>query len=343
MTPPHKLEQGPRRLRLQGLRGFTAALLGFTLAALSPGASAMAGPQPEFVTLGTGGGPRIHLERSQPANAVVVDDAVYLFDVGDGVQRQMRAAGLPLDRVRAVFISHHHLDHNAGLGPLMMNRWLQGIYRRVPVIGPPGTATMVTGLATAFQPMIAAPITIGGPVKPFVLDSLDAQDLPLDTDAPRVVYEDDKIRVLAITNNHYNFAPGDTAQKDVRSYSFRIESRGRAIVYSGDTGPSANLERIAQGADLLVSEVIDLPRELEALKRSTIPADMQGGLAEHMRLDHLTPAQIGKIAADAGVSVLVLTHLVPSVDGDRDLRGFTDGLREHFKGTVHIAEDLDRF
>jgi ribonuclease BN (tRNA processing enzyme) len=78
----------------------------------------------QFITLGTGGGPVIRVKRSEPANAVVVNGSVYLFDVGDGVQRQLAAAGLPLTSVKAVFISHHHMDHNAGLGPLVMSRWL---------------------------------------------------------------------------------------------------------------------------------------------------------------------------------------------------------------------------
>ncbi len=77
-----------------------------------------------FVTLGTGGGPLIRTERSEPANAVLVGGAAYLFDLGDGVQRQLLRAAIPLTKVRAIFISHHHNDHNADLGPVLINRWL---------------------------------------------------------------------------------------------------------------------------------------------------------------------------------------------------------------------------
>jgi len=336
--------QRPRQNR-RGSRGLALAALTLAVASILGAlpAKALSAERPEFVTLGTAGGPRIYVERSQPANAVVVGGAAYLFDTGDGVQRQMKAAGLSLEQVRAVFISHHHLDHNAGLGPLIMNRWLLGVYGKIPVIGPPGTAKMIRGMAAAFRPVEVAPITIGGPPKPLLLSTLQPQDLAGRMDAPRVIYEDENIRVLAITNNHFNFEAGSVPHREARSYSYRIESRGRSMVYTGDTGPSPNLERLAQGADLLVSEVIDLPRELEILKRTKLPPSMIEGLMAHMELDHLTPSQIGQMASRAGVAEVVLTHLVPTVEGDSDLSGFTEGLRNTFKGKVHIAKDLDRF
>ena len=317
---------------------FLAAALAF-----GAGGAAQAASQPEFVTLGTAGGPIIHLERSQAANAVVVDDAVYLFDTGNGVQRQMRAAGLPLDRVRAVFISHHHLDHNADLGPLLMNRWLQGRYDPIPVIGPPGTKRMVTRMAAAFQPTVYAPIMIGGPPKPGLLKTLLLRDLPKTVDTPYIVFEDDKVRVLAIANDHFHFAPGSVEQRVSRSYSYRIESRGRTMVYTGDTGPSANLELLARDADLLVTEVIDMPLTVERLRRPEIRPEMIDGLAAHMERDHLTPSAIAQLAKRARVKKVVLTHLVPSVDGRRDLSGFTEGLRGVFDGEVIVANDLDKF
>ena len=104
----------------------------------------------EFVTLGTGGGPLTRLNRSQPANAVVVGADIYLFDVGDGVQRQMMASGLPLRDVRAIFISHHHIDHNGDLAPLLITRWLFSSHEPVPVLGPPGTVAMVVKIAEAY-------------------------------------------------------------------------------------------------------------------------------------------------------------------------------------------------
>src|SRR5262245_47312943 len=82
------------------------------------GVSSAANPSAEWITLGTAGGPIVHASQAQIANAVVVGDAIYLFDVGNGVLRQMSAARLPLRGIKAVFLSHHHLDHNADVGPI---------------------------------------------------------------------------------------------------------------------------------------------------------------------------------------------------------------------------------
>jgi ribonuclease BN (tRNA processing enzyme) len=315
----------------------------FCVAAAPAAGQAPARPLAEFVTLGTGGGPIIRLRRSQPANALVIGDAVYLFDAGDGVQRQLRAAGIGVANVRAVFISHHHLDHDAGLGPMLAARWLFNSYRPLPVIGPPGTQAMVARLAEAYRPAELAPITIGGPPKPAIAATVSARDLAPEMDQPTLVYEDGNIRVLAVTNGHYHFPPGEAARVS-RSYSYRIEAGGRSIVYTGDTGWSDNVLRLARGADLLVSEVIDLAAMEVVLRHAAdLPAAALGPMLAHMEQDHFTPAQIGRLAAGARVGRVVLTHLAPGNDEEPDTRGYVAGISVHYRGPVTVANDLDRF
>jgi len=313
-------------------------LAGLALAGAAPASRA------EFVTLGTGGGPLTRLERSEPANAVVVDGDVYLFDVGDGVQRQLVAAGLPLGRVKALFLSHHHLDHNGGLAPLLVTRWLLNNHSPVPVIGPPATERMVAGIAEAYRPTELAPITIGGPPTPPILATAAAKDMPAELDIPQVVYQDAKIRVLAVGADHYHYAPGSPEAKASRSYAFRIEAGGRSFVFTGDTGPSRRVEALANGADVLVTEVIDLAATERALRAATdLPPSAIPGMLAHMQEDHLTPEQIDQFAARTGVKTVVLTHFSPGLDGERDLSGYTRGLGAAFKGSVKLARDLDRF
>jgi ribonuclease BN (tRNA processing enzyme) len=307
-------------------------------------ASAQPAKEAAFITLGTGGGPLIRLKRSEPANAVIINGAVYLFDAGDGAQRQLVAAGTTLRQLRAVFISHHHIDHNGGLAPLLVTRWLFNNHTPLPVIGPPGTLAMTNGVASGYRATELAPITIGGPPKPAIATSIDARDLAPAMDEPTLVYNDDNIRVLAVTNDHYHFAPGSPEAAMARSYSFRIEAGGRSFVYTGDTGPSPNLEKLAKGADVLVSEVIDMAAMKAVLDKATdIPAPARAPMMAHMVEDHLTPAQIGILAARAGVKRIVLTHLAPGLDDERSTSGYVAGLAAHYKGPVTVAHDLDRF
>src|SRR3546814_15095184 len=79
---------------------------------------------PRLFLLGTAGGPIPRQERSQPANALVIGGQVYLIDAGDGLLRQMAAKRLNLGAVRALFLTHHHIDHNADVTVLMIDRWL---------------------------------------------------------------------------------------------------------------------------------------------------------------------------------------------------------------------------
>ncbi len=315
------------------------ALLGLALIAAAPGVSAA-----EWVTLGTGGGPLTRLQRAQPANALVVDGAVYLFDTGDGVQRQLAAAGLQAAKVKAIFLSHHHYDHNGGLGPLLVSRWLFNTYSPLPVVGPPGTVAMVAGLAAAFRATELAPITIGGPPKPAIGATAAPKDLPADLAAPALVYSDDKVRVFAVANDHYHFAPGSEEARQARSYAYRVDANGRSVVYTGDTGPSKRVEALAAGADLLVSEVIDLAAMRDVLSRAAdLPKAALGPMMAHMEQDHLTPAEVGKLATAAKVKAVVLTHIAPGLDDQVDPAALKAGVAAHFRGSVEVADDLDRF
>jgi ribonuclease BN (tRNA processing enzyme) len=314
------------------------------LATLLPGAASAEPSSSIWITLGTGGGPVVRVGRSEPANALVVGDAIYLFDVGNGVLRQMAAAKLKLQGLRAIFISHHHIDHNADLGVVLINRWLFDGYAPLPVIGPPGTASLAADLIKAYRATELAPISVGGPKKPPLTSTAAASDMPAELNEPQVVYQDKNIRVLAITNDHYHFPEGSEEQRFSRSYALRIEASDRTFLYTGDTGPSKNVERLARGADVLISEVIDIERMRSILRaaKDIPPAVLPGKLA-HMQEDHLTPTEAGKLAAAAGVKELVLTHLVPGMDSETDLSGYTKDIATHFGGPVHLARDLDRF
>ena len=71
-----------------------------------------------IVLLGTKGGPRVgEAGRSNPATLLLINDVPYLIDCGYGVTKQLITAGVALNRLRYVFITHHHSDHNLEFGP----------------------------------------------------------------------------------------------------------------------------------------------------------------------------------------------------------------------------------
>src|SRR5437867_9637947 len=90
-----------------------------------------------LIMLGTGGGPRPRRDRAATAHAVIVDDALYVVDCGHPVARQLAAAGVALPTLRHVFVTHHHSDHNADYGNLLLLAWAAGLRTRVDTWGPP--------------------------------------------------------------------------------------------------------------------------------------------------------------------------------------------------------------
>jgi hypothetical protein len=90
-----------------------------------------------LILLGTAGGPRPRKSRSASAQVVIANDTSYVLDCGDGVARQLVLAGIPLARVRHIFITHHHSDHNADYGNLLWLAWAAGLRTRVDSWGPP--------------------------------------------------------------------------------------------------------------------------------------------------------------------------------------------------------------
>ncbi len=295
-----------------------------------------------FVTLGTGGGPRVQVNRSQPANAVIVGESVYLFDVGEGTQRQLKAAGIEPARIRGVFLSHHHVDHVGGLWTLLVTRWIEGRYDPLPIYGPPGTVRMVEALVAAARPMELAPVALG-PALPPIGSTVKPMDLAADLSTPRLALDDGKVRVLAVLNDHYHFPEGSASAREARSYAFRVEAGGASVVYSGDTGPSPRLEALARNADMLVSEVMDLEAIQRSLAGASMSAALREGVLKHVALSHLTPGEVGAMARRANVRSLVLTHLVPGLDGEPNDNGYLAGLPDVFRGPVVVARDGQAF
>lgn len=326
---------------MTGRRNFLAGL-----AALIPlSAARTAKPsQPRWITLGTSGGPQVQPQRAQISNALVVGDAIYLFDVGNDVQRQMARAGLAERNLRGVFLSHHHLDHNADLGPVMLTHWLFG-RGDLPIYGPAGTKRLARGIADANDATVLASFPTAGPGKPSISDTIRPVDLPDTIETPTEIYRDDHVVVSAISVDHYQVQPSIPLEDMPRAVAYRVNVQGRSFVYSGDTGPSAGLARLAKGADVLITEIVDLDAISTRISRtmSDAPAFVRKNVVEGMRVNHLTADEVGKLAAAAGVGTVVLTHFVPvpeQIDRPGEMMA---AIRRHYEGRVVMARDLDSF
>jgi len=275
-----------------------------------------------LIMLGTAGGPRPRATRAASAQAIVVGNTAYVVDCGDGVARQLVLAGVPLRAVRHVFITHHHSDHNAGYGNLILLAWAAGLRTRLDSWGPAPLARMTDLVFEMNAADIAArtPDEIRVPLRPLV----HAHELR----EGGVVLEDENGRVTAALVHHPPF---------VRAFGYRFDMPDRSIVFSGDTTRSDSLAKLAHNADVLVHEALYDEAAVERLVASVPNAtDLKRSILAH----HTTAEDVGRVAAAAGVRMLVLSHLIPAEDPEVTEEMWISAARRHFDGRIVVAKDL---
>jgi len=140
---------------------------------------------------------------------------------------------------------------------------------------------------------------------------------------PFTVTEDDRVKVTAILVPHGPVFP---------SFAYRFDTDQGSVVFSGDTGPSENIVTLATGADILVHEVINLP----FYEKTGVPP----ALLEHFAVAHTPDDKVGELAHRAGVSTLVLSHLVPSNPQWVSDEEYTRNAKTGFDGDVIVGTDL---
>jgi ribonuclease BN (tRNA processing enzyme) len=252
---------------------------------------------------------------------IVSNGAAYVIDCGDGVARQLAFAGVPLPSLRHVFITHHHSDHTADYGNLVWLAWTAGLNTPVDTWGPPPLERMTKLFFEMNKHEIDTRISNEGrvPLSPLVR----AHEIG----AGGAVMADKNVKVSATLVDHHPVVP---------SFAYRFDAADRAIVISGDTAPSQNLVKLASGADVLVHSVMYPP----AIDRLVAKVPNASALKQSI-LAHQTSAEdAGRIAQQAGVKTLVLSHFVPPDDPEVTEAMWLAAAQRHFRGTVIVGRDL---
>lgn len=316
----------------RALRFFSAAILALMATGTTPALA-----ETSFTILGTRGGPVPSAHRGQPANLLKVGSSLSLIDVGDGTAGQLMKVGLNARQIDNLFISHLHADHYGGLLALLGLRFQTNANAPLQVYGPPGTRQLVKGILDGMSPAIRAGYGTGEQPRKSAELAI-AHELQ---SGDAVIVDGFTLRVVA--NTHYSFPKGSKEADEFLSLSLRFETPDRTIVYTGDTGPSTEVEEFGKGADLLVAEVIELDGVM-ASTRQTAPdmTDEQSAhLAQHLSEQHLRPADLGRMAAAIGAPKLVVTHIAAGPDENLDT--VRSGISSAYDGEIVIAEDLDKF
>ena len=302
-------------------RGFLSALAVLTAAAGSSRGARAQAAHTRLILLGTGGGPRPRSGSMPTAQVIISGDRLYVVDCGDGVARQLVLAGASLPALRHIFITHHHSDHNADYGNLLLLSWAAGLRQRVDTWGPPPIERITRQFLEMSSEDIDIRIADEGRVP--LVPLIHAHDLT----ASGAVVQDEQMKVTCALVHHPMVKT---------TFAYRLDAADRSIVISGDTTRSDALVKLAAGADVLVHEAF-YPAAIDRLVARVPNA---ATLRKHLLASHTAVEDCGRVATAAGVKTLVLSHFVPPDDPLVTEEMWAEAARTHFKGRIIVGRDL---
>lgn len=266
------------------------------------------------------GGPELQDKRASSSYLVWEDgQARVLVDAGGASALRFGESGAQMSQLDVLLFTHFHVDHSGDFSALIKSSWFEDRERPLPIYGPPGNDFMPT--TTEF-------------VSDFFGDKRGAYRYLSELLVPgeEGSYKMQPHNVVASSTPVAVFRNGDITVSAVRvihgpvpALAWRVEARGKVIVFSGDTnGEGDGLVRLATNADLFIAH-------------NAVP---EGATGVERRL-HMPPSVIGQIADDAHVKHLVLSHRMLRTLGKEEQT--QSEIKKRYSGPIDFANDLDCF
>lgn len=274
------------------------------------------------VTMIGAGAPRLSAERYGSSIAIQANGELILLDCGPATTYKMLQFGLtPLD-LSALLITHHHYDHTADVANLLLAHWEPSFvdYRPPRVVGPQPTKRFVdllVGPEGAYRPDIDSRRLSKQSQELYERRGGTLPRPELTTDVTEI---EPQGAASLPAGWEMTTARAQHVQPSLESIAYRIEVAGKAIVFTGDTEYCQDIVGLAEGADLLITMCCDV-EEIGA-----------------------KPAQIGtegaaRIAAEAGVARVVLTHAGPRLCGPGGMERAVGAVSQLYDGEVFFASE----
>ncbi|MAG20482.1 ribonuclease Z [archaeon] len=274
-------------------------------------------------------------ERNHPSILISNNNENILVDCGEGTQRQLKIASINPCKITKILLTHLHNDHVLGLPGLLQTLHTQHYSKTLEIYGPTKTISFINQLKKLFN--IHLSIKTTEITKPLFFENKEIQlkALKMKHNTPCLAYsisEKDKRKIILSYTKKFGLTKdpllGKLQQGKTITYKNKkitpekatklIKGKKISLIY--DTSKNPNTIKIAQNADLLITE-------------STYSSNLEDKAKEY---SHLTSQQAAEIAKKAKVKQLILTHFSQRY---KDTSSFLKEAKEIFKNTK-IANDF---
>lgn len=289
-------------------------------------------PTFEIVFLGTGS-PIPSPDRCGCGHVVVAADSNVLVDCGYGAARRLMPAGIVPATIDTAVFTHMHTDHITDVPDFLNLRWTSGATTPLKVYGPTGTKKMMDGFLMALEDDIR--FRLAHHPRKLHPDGIrvDVTEIPATASANRFV-DHAGFALESFEVDHFPVVPA-------LGYRFRFD--GRTAVFSGDTSMCDSLLEAARGADLLVSDALNPAMFAQFTERVRAIRPLAASLFDDVPGYHISTPEVARLARDAGVGKLVLSHLLPNLANNPEVEAqFAAGMSDVFAGPIQVARDTQR-
>ena len=241
--------------------------------------------------------------RAETCILITAGDDLFVVDIGDGSNDNLRSWNINFRDIEAVLITHLHSDHIADLPGLHQNAWVVGERSsKLKVFGPEGIDQFTQGIEMAYaHDYVFRNEHHGDLIAPLQFAGFDTRVIDLNNP---VIFDNGELKITAFKVIHEPIEP---------ALGFRFEYKGRSIVISGDTSYTQTVIDNSMNADVLFHEA--QANHMLAIMEESLRsrgADLLATVLDDITTYHTTLVEAADIANEANVKKLFFYHLTPA-------------------------------